>query len=172
MFWIALALAAPPSGWQVAGDGYRATTSAEAHHGSHSAELTALKGSKDFGTLMQSIHPRDYLGKRLRMTIWLKTEDVEGWAGAWLRVDADGEEVAFDNMQDRALHGTQAWSMQSLVVDVPQTAEAIVFGGLLSGKGTLWLDDLRLEVVDASVPVTDQLVKSKAQPPRNLSFDE
>ncbi|MFK7931442.1 MAG: hypothetical protein AB8H79_24905 [Myxococcota bacterium] len=166
-----LAWAGPPAGWDVTGIGYRAKVSQEAKDGAQSGQLTGGSNAQGFGTLFQSIVARNYKGKRVRMTVWLKTEEVDGWSGAWLRVDRLTKAVAFDNMQDRALRGTHDWSKQTLVVDVPQDAGRIFFGGILSGEGTLWVDALELEVVDTSVPVTDQLVRPKPPAPKNLGFE-
>ena len=43
------------------------------------------------------------------------------------------------------------------------------FGVMLNGKGQVWFDDLKFEIVDKSVPTTD--FKGPTEP-QNLSFDE
>src|ERR1017187_9937896 len=90
-----------------------------------------------FGTLMQMCKPDKYLGKRVRMTGYVKSESVTDWAGLWLRVDQANSQVplAFDNMQDRAIKGTYAWKKYEIVLDVPANASMIAFGALLSGTG-------------------------------------
>ena len=42
------------------------------------------------------------LGKRVRMTGLVKSENVASWAGLWLRVDQSGSQqpLSFDNMGD------------------------------------------------------------------------
>ena len=50
----------------------------------------------------------EYLGKRLRFSGSMKAEDVKGWAGFWMRLDAETRRcVGFDNMQERAVKGTE-----------------------------------------------------------------
>jgi hypothetical protein len=49
---------------------------------------------------------QNYLGKRVRFSAAVKTEDVQSWAGLWMRVDKGSQTVEFDNMQDRPLKGT------------------------------------------------------------------
>ena len=85
----------------------------------------------------------------------IKGEGLEGWGGIWMRVDdTDKPRSAFDNMQDRAVKGTADWTPYSIVLDVSNNAQGIFFGTLTSGKGQLWISDLRFEVVDRTVPVT------------------
>src|SRR5690606_3400396 len=43
-------------------------------------------GIKGYGTLMQNCLPDKFLGKRVRMTGYIKSESVTGWAGLWMRV--------------------------------------------------------------------------------------
>jgi hypothetical protein len=62
---------------------------------SHSGKVSATivcneeKAGDNFGTLMQYYPAGNYLGKRIRMSGYMKTKDVKGWAGFWLRVDVD-----------------------------------------------------------------------------------
>lgn len=114
-----------------------------------------------FGTLMQSFDPNKYLGKRIRMTGFMRSQDVESWAGFWLRVDPIIGEVgekrkslSFDNMHDRPIKGTTVWKKYEIVLDVPQNAGNISFGALLDGGGQIWFEGLSFEIVDASVPKT------------------
>src|SRR5436305_8555519 len=45
-----------------------------------------------FGTFMQVSKPDKYLGKRVRMTGYMKSKNVTTWAGFWLRVDQAGSQ--------------------------------------------------------------------------------
>ena len=51
---------------------------------------------------MQTCDAGDYLGKRIKMTGYIKSENVTDWAGMWFRVDSktEYEILSFDNMQD------------------------------------------------------------------------
>ena len=111
-----------------------------------------------FGALMQDMKPGKYLGKRIKMTGYLKSKDVTGWAGFWLRVDQAGSQqfLSFDNMQDRPIKGTTDWRKYEIVLDVPSEASNIAFGALMSKTGQIWIDDVNFEVVDDSVPTTGQ----------------
>ncbi len=122
------------------------------------AHLLASKidGAKGFGTLMQMFNGKAYLGKRVRLSAWVKSENVEGWAGVWMRVDGpDGKSTAFDNMHDRLIKGSLDWNRYQVVLDMAPDSTALALGILLEGKGKVWMEEPLLEVVDASVPVTD-----------------
>jgi hypothetical protein len=72
-----------------------------------------------------------------------------------MRVDGPrSQTLAFDNMYRRGVHGTTEWRAYAVVLDVPDAATGIAFGALLSGDGTLWVDDLTFEVVGKDIPTT------------------
>src|SRR5262249_18588706 len=121
-----------------------------------------------FVTLMQQFNATKYLGKRVRLSANLKSDDVKEWGGLWMRVDdtdhpQDGypSVLAFDNMhngpKDRSIKGTTGWHNYSVVLDVPESATGINIGFLLSGPGALWANGIKVEVVGSDVPVTGRL---------------
>jgi hypothetical protein len=123
-----------------------------------------------FGTYMQSFDADEYRGKRVQFSALVKAENVNDWAGLWMRVDGESRSgIAFDNMQNRPIKGTQNWARYSVVLDVESKATGIAFGILLAGKGGVWINDVRFEVVNVSVPVTDL---RKSTGPKNLGFDQ
>jgi hypothetical protein len=133
-----------------------------------------------FGTLMQDCLPDNYLGKRVRMSGMLKTQDVSDWSGLWFRIDQKGSDktLGFDNMhdgkKDRSIKGTTDWTKYEIVLDVPLDASNLTYGALLVGTGQIWFDDIKFEVVDNSVPTTGKekegLMPSKE--PVNLDFEK
>ena len=109
-----------------------------------------------FGTWMTSIKPGEYLGKRVKLSVNLKSKDVENWASMWMRVDGKGkEQLSFDNMENRVLKGNDNWKTYDIVLDVPENSAYISYGVMLSGKGQIWAKDLQFQIVNESVPVTD-----------------
>ncbi|WP_257454654.1 AraC family transcriptional regulator [Archangium lipolyticum] len=128
--------------------------------GNRSAWLRSRQGEPaGYGTFMQAFGAGAFRGKRLRFSAVVRTEDVKGWSGLWMRVEGEGsrEPLAFDNMQSRALVGTTACKRHEVVLDVPQDARSIMAGLLLSGTGKAWIGAVRFETVDDSVPVTNLL---------------
>jgi hypothetical protein len=108
-----------------------------------------------FVGVMQRLPPDTYRNTRVRFSALVKTENVEGWGGLWMRVDdVDKPGASFDNMQDRPIKGTSDWTPYSVVLDASANAQGVYFGTLMSGKGQLWIRDWRLEIVGADVPST------------------
>ena len=106
----------------------------------------------------------DFAGDKLELRGFLRTEDVSGFAGLWLREDDEGGSVvAFDNMQSRQLKGTSEWTEYSIVLPVNKAARRLVFGVLSSGTGKVWADDLRL-LVDGK-PLADV---PRVEPPKTI----
>ena len=146
--------------------------------GKNCATIKSISKKIDgFGTLMQSCLPDKYLGKRVRMSGYLKSKDVAEWAGFWMRVDQPNStplnSLSFDNMEDRAIKGTTDWKKYEIVLDVPLRASNIAYGVLLSGTGQVWFDNLNFEVVDKSVPTTDKGRNfMPLKEPANLDFEK
>lgn len=120
-----------------------------------------------YGTFMQAFGAQDFRGKRLRFSAMVRVKDVSGWAGLWMRVEGTDpkQPLGFDNMQSRSLTGNAECKRYDVVLDVPPESSAIMAGLLLSGTGEAWLDGVRFEVVDRSVPVTD-LLAARPLPPQ------
>ncbi|HKF16651.1 MAG TPA: MerR family transcriptional regulator [Candidatus Dormibacteraeota bacterium] len=122
-----------------------------------------------FGTLMQTISPEEFSGKRVKFSGAVRSESLTGWAGLWMRVDSpvSARHLAFDNMQDRPIKGITDWTRYAVVLDVDESAAAIAFGVLASGEGKLWLSDFSFDVVTEDEPVTGAATRSR---PENLDF--
>ncbi|MGW6979210.1 hypothetical protein ACWGE1_07155 [Streptomyces sp. NPDC054932] len=126
-----------------------------------------------YGALVQTFKADAYRGTRLRLTAMVKARDVVGWAGIWMRVDdARDHALAFDNMRDpeRRIAGSSGWRRYAIVLDVPESAAYINFGAVMERTGQIWLDDLRIDVVDDSVPATDTTSPVPLHPV-NLDFE-
>lgn len=167
--------AALPHGWLLAGtkpSEYEAGVDVDQIYQGHATAFLKSKtlNTDGFGTLMQSIKAEQYLGRKVRLSGLVKSEEVLGWAGLWMRVDKEKSMVAFDNMENRAIKGTTGWQRYDIVLNVPKDATAISFGILLAGSGVVWLNDTKFDVVDADVPVTNTGEKVLSDKPINLDF--
>lgn len=130
------------------------------------------KIKKEFGTIMQSFVPEEYYGKRVKLSAFIKSENVEDWAGMWMRIDGEKNVLlGFDNMQNRSIKGTNAWKKYEIVLDIPKESINLAYGVLLSGTGSVWLDDFKFEIVDSTVPTTGNKGKEVKTKPSNTSFD-
>ena len=176
LFEPAFASATAPAGWFLAGSDPKSFQTsrdpAATHQGKKSAILESIRTPKGFGTLMQNFDAKDYRGKRLRLSAWVKSSNVKDWAGVWMRIDgSDMKSLGFDNMQNRPIKGTKAWTHHDVVLDVPESAAQIAFGILLSGEGKVWISGVEFQAVDNSVPVTS-LSSGVSPEPRNLDFSQ
>jgi hypothetical protein len=169
----------PPKGWFKAGSApkdYAMTTDCDTvHSGKASASLKHIANeTSGFGTLMQTFKADRFRGKRLRLSGYVRSKEVGDWAGLWMRVDGPQKEpLSFDNMQKRAIKGTSDWVRYGIVLDVPESAQEIAFGLLLSGTGQVWMDDLKFEVVGKDVATTgESMGKDSSQTYANLDFEE
>jgi len=126
-----------------------------------------------FGTLATENKPGKYLGKKIRMSGYMKTKDVAEWAGLWLRIDQEGTDkpLSFDNMADRPIEGTTDWKKYEIVLDVPSKASNIAFGALLAGTGQVWFDNITFEILDSIAPVGEPDPHAMPWDQLNLDFE-
>ena len=110
-----------------------------------------------FGNIMRQIIPDEYRGKRIKLTGTIKSENIDNWAGMWMRVDGPepGKSLQFDNMQNRPIKGSNEWTNYEIVLDVPENSTGIAYGVLVSGNGQIWFSSLSFEVVGTDVPSTN-----------------
>lgn len=150
-------------GWWHAGSnprGYLTGVDRAVTRGGRASARLKSKGASPtgFGSLMQMSSAEKYRGKRVRMSAWVRSENVARHSGLWMRVDGPGGDpskpLAADAMQDRGIVGTHDWQRYEIILDVAPEAADIAYGAHLSGDGTLWIDDVQLEEVSDRVPVT------------------
>lgn len=170
-----------PEGWFLVGppSKYEYFTEAKSTGNGRVLVLKSKKGSLGeregvFGSVMQQFLADDYRGKRIRLAADVKTDDVKEWAGLWLRVDGlDGSMKAFDNMStsNRGIVGTTAFKRHEVVLDVPMDSKNIAFGVLVTGPGQVKMDNVDIDVVSLSVPVSQTATESApVKKPVNLNF--
>src|SRR5688500_7580154 len=66
-------------GWFLAGsnpENYQIGVEENNERGGKVGYLKSIKSSNGFGTIMQGFFPKEYLGKRVRMTGFIKSKDV------------------------------------------------------------------------------------------------
>jgi C-terminal processing protease CtpA/Prc len=97
-----------------------------------------------------------YAGKTITLKGFIKTENVEGgFAGLWIRIDGDGGRVfGFNNMSEQELAGTNDWKEYSITVDLDPEGKKIVYGFLLTGTGSMWVDKLGIVIDDKPIEQT------------------
>ncbi len=94
-----------------------------------------------------TIIPSKYAGKNITLRGYVKTEKViAGYAGLWMRQDGEAGMLEFDNMNNRGLKGDQDWTLCEITLPLNPQTKKINIGGLLVGDGTMWFDDLSLDI--------------------------
>lgn len=182
-----------PAGWLKVGatpDDYVATIDHAIYRsGRASAQLRSrVPTASTFGTLTQRVRADSLRDVRLRVTAWLRTRDAKT-ALFFVRVDGAVAGLDFANTDDNPVTGTAEWTRRELVVDVPHDALGITFGLILDGTGTVWLDDVALDVVSPGTQrtgdapprgpasaATERVLRERyaTEPfrPHNLGFEE
>lgn len=134
---------------------------------------------KGFGTIMQTFTPKEYYGKTVKLSAFIKTENIKDWAGMWMRIDGEMNTkknfpkcLGFDNMQDRPIKGNTDWKKYEIILKVDKEAESISYGVLLSSTGKIYLDDIKFEIVSDDTKETQSSSSLNLEKPMNGSFDE
>ncbi|MCB9232041.1 MAG: hypothetical protein H6581_10280 [Bacteroidia bacterium] len=165
-----------PQGWHKSGnmaDQYDMGMDYEVLQSGKGAAFIASKAEKikGFGTLMQTCSAEKHLGKKIRLSGFMKTDHVKGWAGLWLRVDDKYSEhpLRFDNMQNRPVKGTTDWKKYEIELDVPVYSSNLNFGALLVGTGRIWFDEIKIEILGdmGKIPTSEEILDA----PFNLQFE-
>ena len=160
-----------PGGW---GGGPAGTIFADdkiLHGGQRSARLERHPDSpNNFSTITKSI-PVDFSGTTIELRGFLRTEDVSGFVGLWMREDGESPALAFDNMESRQLKGTNDWKEYSISLPIDPDARQLVFGVLVGGTGKAWADDLQLLVDGKPVWDAPKVERPKTVFDRDHEFD-
>jgi C-terminal processing protease CtpA/Prc len=135
-----------PKGWANFGSAtyQKALDSTVVKSGNYSVSLAYVDGATDFKAWAFTL-PDNYKGKLITLSGYIKTENVsDGHAGLWMRIDPS---IAFDNMESKGIVGTTDWTKYEITLSMkPNKTEKIVIGGLLTGKGKMWIDDLKVTI--------------------------
>ncbi|WP_415329043.1 S41 family peptidase [Chryseobacterium sp. MMS23-Vi53] len=133
-----------PKIWKIVGDG-SATVFADTKEKQEGQNSILIDADKSGFKALMYILPENYAGKKITLSGYIKTENVsDGFAGLWMRIDP---EVAFDNMNKTALVGTTPWKKYEITLDMaPESTQKIVIGALLTGKGKMWVDNLKVSI--------------------------
>ncbi|MGL4995830.1 MAG: hypothetical protein ACRC6G_06640, partial [Deefgea sp.] len=123
-----------------------------------------------FGTLMQTFKADDWRNKKLELTAELKAEAADS-VQMWVRIDGPIGLLQFDNMDYRAVKGTQDWTPARIVVPVSEGAVTINFGFFVMGEGNGWASGFKIKEVNANEPETTGMgSEGILSTPKNLDF--
>jgi hypothetical protein len=122
------------------------------HDGAASLRIDNV-GSEPFGAIFQQLPAATLRGRTLKLSAWLRTRDASGsytGGGAVLTLQAmqRGAPIAHNHMTAAPVKGTTDWARHEITLAIPAIADQIEVGAMLHGPGTLWFDDVTLEVVE------------------------
>ena len=80
------------------------------------------------------------------MSGWLRTRDSANAGLTHHSCSPTARRSRNNFMADAAVKGTTGWKRYTITLPVPSNAELVEIGAMMQGKGTLWLDDVELEV--------------------------
>ena len=144
------------SNWKVKPvEGYSYTYDNEIKHsGSSSLKLTS-KGNKagSYMPFSQVVPVTVEHLKRIVVTAYIKCADVQTESTLWCQIwDENDKMIGFQNLGATGvkIYGTSDWKKYSMTLVVNARARKLLLGGYLSGTGTAWFDDFRIEEPDGN----------------------
>jgi hypothetical protein len=150
--------------------------------------LESISDAAQGGTLMQVSSASAYKGRRIRFSAYLRSNEVVGRAGLWVRADdTDGTTVAFRNCYFASapksfVQGTTDWKQVEISIDIPDSAMDLSFGVQMQSTGTVWIDNASIDVIGPYDPArADQVERTPHSPidpqklsqaPQNMDFEQ
>lgn len=136
--------------------------------GKYSISIKHKEGSGGFGLFSLTI-PLSYPGKKITLSGYIKTENVDGYAGLWMRIDP---QIAFDNMHKKSIKGNTDWTKYEINLDLnPEKTTSITIGGILVGKGKVWMDNLTLQIDGKDISTLTPILKKPYPAESDHEFD-
>jgi hypothetical protein len=135
-------------------DGYKYTAdTTNVHSGKYSGRIeNALPGKEGHGLLTGRLPAKFVAGKRIRFSGYLKLDRVTDYAGLWLAAFNVTRAIASNDAEKQGATGTQDWKKYEFEIDIPQGATTVNFGFIIVGGGTVWADDLDVEIIGDAAP--------------------
>ena len=104
-------------------------------------------GPDVYGAVAQSLDAFGYAGKTARFSGWLRTREAsEGGAVQTVTALMSGATLAHNFMEQAPVRGTTGWQRYTITLRIPAGTDRVEVGAMLQGKGSLWLDDVELQL--------------------------
>ena len=107
------------------------------------------------GMLQAGLAAGSYVRKRVRLSGYLRTEDVSEVLTIWMGIQGQNK-VLLAVADGGAIRGTTGWKKHDVVLDVPEQSVTLSLGITLEGTGKVWLDGVTVDTVGHEVAVTAQ----------------
>jgi len=133
-----------PIGWLLSDDKKLSVDNKIIKHGLNSILIENMS-DKPEDQYFYKIIPTEYLGKKITISGFIKTENVtSGYAGLFMQINP---QVARGNMEEQQVSGTTPWTKYQMTLDLNSNkAINIMFGGEFTGSGKVWFDKLQLTI--------------------------
>jgi len=106
------------------------------HAGKQSLRIRSLNApATGLGVVSQNFPLELLRGHHVRVSGWIKTESVSGYAAVWWRVDGADGVISLDNMSQTGPRGTMNWKQYSFERDVSTDGVRCGLRGLSFGHG-------------------------------------
>lgn len=108
-------------------------------------------GHEAFGLFEQRVEaPPEWAMRTVRLSAALRSAGVAGVGGGLVLQARTANNVilAHDHMDGRRLRGDVKWGRYAVELKLPPTTRSLLVGIMLEEGGTLWADDVTLELLD------------------------
>lgn len=124
------------------------------------------------GTITQKISAYNYIGKRVKLSAYIKTENVKNYTCLILKTENETNNGQDNDQQiiekTIQLTGNFEYKKIEAFLNVYNQNENIIIGALLNGDGKIWLDDFNLEIIGTAPEIITEVNKT----PLNLGFED
>ncbi|MGQ9503691.1 MAG: glycoside hydrolase domain-containing protein [Thermogutta sp.] len=139
-----------PTGWQHdPGDGERRAywSDENPHSGKKCLAIEVKPGAKPSWIATRQRNIAVIPGARYRLQAWVRAQDVEGYAGWYVHVGNEENEMIIAPTIS-AGEGTYEWKLVETEFAAPDTATIASIGTVLWGTGHAWFDDVQWDELD------------------------
>ena len=105
-----------------------------------------VDSAASYGSMARNMAASEVAGKRVRLSGYMRTEAVTGYAGFWYASLNKGGGFSVADMSAQEVRGTTPWTRYTIEVDIPLNARDIIIGADVVGSGTAWFDAFELEI--------------------------
>lgn len=159
-----------PTDWFRWGDYPLEKDSLTTQSGKYAVRIETEKG-ESFGCAAYQL-PANYKGEKITLEGYLKYENArDGFVGLLLRLDKDGNSIAFDNMEKQKLQGTQDWKKYTIDLNFRGNPDKIYVGGIMTGKGKAWFDNFKVFIDGKPIEKLKQVEIEPSLVDKDKEFD-
>jgi C-terminal processing protease CtpA/Prc len=133
-----------PAGWLVNPPGSAVIDSTTKRSGKWAARIVrTANDASEFNGITMAL-PLNVTGDSIVLRAHLRTESVTGFVSVWLREDGASPAIEFESSEPRQVKGTNDWHEHMVTVPIRPEGSRLLFGVLVTGTGTVWVDDIEL----------------------------